>query len=237
MFARRAFGAGRVVGRRLLIARASVEIVGVVKHARQHLPGAPAVLTLYYPQAQNLRRLSRAMCLVIRTSGPPSALAGAVRQELARAEPGMPVLKIDTVGEQVDAVLFQERLVARLSLFFGVVALFLTSIGLYGVMSFITARRTHAVGIRLALGATPASVMREVFEESGAVIGAGIVVGVPIAVVSARLVSSRLFGVGPADPWTIAAAAALMLTVAALAVYVPARRAATLNPLDALRAD
>ena len=239
-FARQAFGAASPIGRRIHIGSAQqppTQIVGVVRDAIQRSPRSPIEPTLYYPQGQNVRRLARAMCVIVRTAGDPAEVAVRVRQELARIEPGLAVLKIDTVAGQLDSVLFQERLVERLSVCFAIVALFLTCIGLYGVMSFVTARRTAEVGLRMALGATRGTVIRGVFAETGAIVAAGIVLGVPLTLAALRLVSNRLFGVSAADPWTIGLAALVMLTVAIVAVAIPARRASGIDPLAALRTD
>jgi ABC-type antimicrobial peptide transport system permease subunit len=147
----------------------------------------------------------------------------------------LPVLKIDTVEEQLNDVLVQERLVAMLGCFFGSAAVVLVCLGLYGVISFMTARRTSEIGIRLALGATPASVFRMVLRKSAVLVLAGVAVGVPITLAATRLISSKLFGVASNDPITIAGAGLLMLAVAALAGFVPARRASNVDPTVALR--
>jgi predicted permease len=235
--ARRFFGSESPIGRRLISGLAgnspSYEIVGVVKDAKYRTPRESSGLMTYWPYVQG-GRLSR-LCLVIRATGNPASIAASVRQELRNIAPNLPVLKIDTVEEQLDALLFQERFIASLSTFFGVLAVLLACIGLYGVMSYAVARRTGEIGIRLALGSTPAGVLRLVLRESLWLVSAGIVIGMSVSFALMRLASTRLYGVRAADPLTIIGAALLMITVTALAALLPARRAARVDPLVALR--
>jgi len=146
---------------------------------------------------------------------------------------GLQIPRIDTIEEQVDATLVEERLIAVLSGFFGVLAVLLASLGLYGVMAYRAARRTNEIGIRMALGATRGQVQGMVLRESLLLVIAGIAIGVPATLAAARLVSSLLFGVKAADPLTIAGGALLMIAVAALAGFLPARRAARVDPMIA----
>jgi ABC-type antimicrobial peptide transport system permease subunit len=128
-------------------------------------------------------------------------------------------------------------LVATLSSFFGLLAALLASVGLYGVMAYTTARRRREIGVRLALGAEPARVRRLVLRGAVAQVLAGIAAGLPAALAVTRWIESQLFGVEPADPWTFAAATALLAGVALLAGYLPARRASQVNPAIVLRCD
>jgi ABC-type antimicrobial peptide transport system permease subunit len=192
-------------------------------------------MTLYYPyRQQHPGRLGR-MGLVVRTAANTAPLAARVRETLRDVDPRLPVLKIDTLAEQLDDVLFQDRLVASLATFFGAVAVLLACLGLYGVLSYAVARRTNEIGVRLALGASPGRVSRMVLRESLLLVLLGTAVGLPAALLAARLVASRLFGVGPADPTTAAGAALLLGAVGALAGLLPARRAARVDPMLALR--
>jgi ABC-type antimicrobial peptide transport system permease subunit len=134
-------------------------------------------------------------------------------------------------------VLYQERLIASLSGLFALLAVLLACLGLYGVISYTVARRTSEIGIRLALGATQAGVLRMILKESLMLALAGIVIGAPATIAVTRLISSRLFGVSTADPLTIAAASLLMIAVAALAAFLPAYRAARVDPMIALRCE
>src|SRR5260370_14235294 len=139
------------------------------------------------------------MTIAVRPQGDPRAMAATLRRALRNVDPNLTVLKIDTVDEQLDDVLVQERLVASLSAFFGGLAVLLACVGLYGVISFTLARRTSEMGIRLALGATRGQVLWTVLKESLVLVAAGLVAGVPAALALTRLLASRLFGVGPAD--------------------------------------
>ena len=238
-FARRAFGGSQIAGRRIWIAGAdrSAEIVGVVADAKHAGPRTTPGPMLYYPPGQNVRRLSRSMCLVVRSTVPPASLAAAIRRELHEADASLPVLRMDTVEEQLSSVLFQERLITRLSAFFATIAMLLTALGLYAVLAFATERRRREIGIRLALGASPGSVMRAVVRDGTILVLAGLIVGIPGGVATLRLVSSRLFGVAAADPLTIGVAAVVLIVVAELAVFAPAQRAAHVDPAAALRAE
>jgi ABC-type antimicrobial peptide transport system permease subunit len=139
--------------------------------------------------------------------------------------------------EQVQDSLVQERLLATLASFFGFLALALAAVGLYGSVAYTVARRTSEIGIRMALGATRGNVIRLVLRGALALAGGGILVGLPLALASSTFVSKMLFGIKPADPFTGASATALLIVVAVLAAYLPARRASKIDPLRALRYD
>jgi predicted permease len=238
-YARRAFGGTEVTGRRVRLNGADrpLEIVGVVADARHAGPRSSPGPMFYYPPGQNLRRLSRSMCIVVRSIVPPASLASTLRRELRDVEPSLPVLRIDTVEEQLSSVLFQERLITRLAAFFATLALLLTALGLYAVLAFATERRRREIGIRLALGASPATVMSAVVRDGTILVLAGLSIGIPAGVAILRLVSSRLFGVGVADPVTIVIAALVLIAIAELAVFAPAHRAARIDPAGALRTE
>ena len=140
-----------------------------------------------------------------------------------------------TLGEVVDRSLGREKLLAKLAGFFGALALLLASIGLYGVIAYSVARRRNEIGIRMALGAAPGTVLRSVLGESLGLVALGLAVGIPATLACGRLVSSLLYGVDATDPLTIAGAAIVLLTVALAASFVPARRASLLDPCAALR--
>jgi ABC-type antimicrobial peptide transport system permease subunit len=147
----------------------------------------------------------------------------------------MPVFEVQTLASEVDSSIAQERLVARLSSFFGILALLLASIGLYGVLAYAAARRTGEIGIRMALGAQPGDVVWLVMREVLLLIGIGVSLGLAVATAATRLVASLLFGLTPTDPLTIGIATLLMVTVALLAGYLPARKASRIDPMLALR--
>jgi ABC-type antimicrobial peptide transport system permease subunit len=140
-----------------------------------------------------------------------------------------------TLEDQVNRTLTDERLIAKLLSFFGALALLLACVGLYGLMSYAVVRRTREIGIRMALGAQRAAMLRMVLRETMLLVGIGIALGVPVALAATRLVEKYLFGLKPTDPATIMMAALLMLAVALLAGYLPARRASRTDPTVALR--
>ena len=140
-----------------------------------------------------------------------------------------------TLSEQVDDSLQQERTISQLSSFFGLLALTLASVGLYGVMAYMVARRTSEMGIRMALGARSSHVLWMMLREALFLVLVGIAIGIPAAIGAGHLISSLLFGLTPSDPVTIALATLLLVAVAVLAGYLPARRASRVDPMEALR--
>jgi len=240
--ARHYFGSRPAVGHRIWFSEdtaAPTEIIGVVKDfaggsPRETRRSGPTYFS--YRDKEAARRL-RSMTIAVRTAGDPLALAARIRQELRDVELQLPVLRIDTIEEQLNDVLVQERLIALLSSFFGLLALLLACVGLYGVVSYAVTRRTAEIGVRLALGATRGRMLRTILQESLTLVAVGVAIGLPIALALTRLLGARLFGVSPADPPTIAAAVAVMVLVAALASVFPARRAARVDPMVALRCD
>jgi predicted permease len=167
--------------------------------------------------------------------GSLSNLAEEVRREVASVDPNLPVFRSKTLAAQTAESLMEERLLAALSTFFGALALLLACVGLYGLMAYAVARRTAEIGIRLALGARRDGILWLVLRETLWLTLAGIAAGVPLALWAARYAKSELFGVSPADPLTIGVTVALLLGVAALAGYIPARRAVGVDPVVALR--
>jgi macrolide transport system ATP-binding/permease protein len=210
-----------------------IEIIGVVSDTKHGTPRDKR--GFWYVPYQQPPSLMRTMCIEVRTANDPLSLAGRVRQELLDLDPKLPVLKIDTIEDQFNDVLAQERLVATLSSFFSALAVLLACIGLYGVMSYATARRTNEIGIRMALGATPARVLAMVLKESLWLMLAGLAIGLPAAVAVTRLISARLFGIGAADPLTMAGATLLIVAVAVVAAFLPARKASKVDPMRALK--
>ncbi len=171
----------------------------------------------------------------MRSNGDPAALAGSVRAVLAEIAPALPVIRVGTLSGDVRATLNQDHVIADLAGFFGALALVLTCIGLYGLMSWMVQRRTSEIGVRTALGASRGAVMAMVIREVLMQGLAGVLVGVPLAFAVTRLIASQLYGVSPADPRNLAGAAAVLLLCITIAGYVPARRAASVDPAAALR--
>jgi predicted permease len=225
------------LGRRFSLAgrdKYDFEIVGVVKDAKYHsLREKPqAMWFVYTGQEQSLDGFGN---LVVRMSGNPAALMPQIRAVIRGEDPNLAISDVTTLREVVDRSLGQETLLARLAGFFGVLALLLASIGLYGVVAFSVARRTNEIGIRMALGARPGSVLGMVLRESLVLVALGLAVGIPAALASGKLVSSQLYGLRATDPLTIAGAVLILTAVSLVASFLPARRAAQLDPLAALR--
>src|SRR3712207_5266787 len=166
---------------------------------------------------------------------PYTTLFRSLREVLRGLDPAQPITKIETLEQQLSGLIAQRRFNMTLVAAFAVLALVLAIIGAYGVTSYLVSQRTKELGVRLALGAEPSRVARLVVADGMRVAGAGVIVGVAVALYATRLASSLLYGVSPRDPLTIGAVAALLLCVAALANYFPARRAARVDPLVALR--
>ena len=173
--------------------------------------------------------------LDMRTTGDPQRLIAEVTKTIAAVEPNLPVNQITTAEERVSDNLNQETVVAQLTSAFGVLALGLACFGLYGVMSYAVSRRTSELGIRMALGAPRSHVLWLVLRESLWLVALGVACGLPLVLIASRVLSSLLFGIGANDPVTVAAATAILVAVAALSGYLPARRAARVDPLVALR--
>jgi ABC-type antimicrobial peptide transport system permease subunit len=191
----------------------------------------------YLPYRQQLPRLTQIISFVVRTTGKPSSLRPRIREMLREIDPKLPVLRIETIEDQLDDLLVQERLMADLASLFGATAVLLSCLGLYGVMAYTTARRTKEIGVRLALGATRADVMSSVLGEALVMIVAGIAIGVPASLATTRVLSATLFEVSAADPMAIVFPIALMIAVGAFAGFLPARRACRVDPMVALRCE
>lgn len=210
------------------------EIIGVVKDLRYQNLRETDTRLIYLPIAQPRDRLER-LTLAVQSDGRPGELTNAIRNEIRAAGSDILLTDITTLNQQVDQSLVQERLVATLSLFFGALALLLACIGLYGVMSYDVALRTREIGIRMALGADAFGVVRFILRETLRWIAVGLALGLASAFVVTRWIESLLFELKPNDPLTIGLALLVLLTVAAIAGYLPARRAVRIDPLVSLR--
>jgi predicted permease len=209
-----------------------IEIVGVTRDAKYTDMRSETQPTIYLPYLQSIPRHAT---FIVRTSGNASAVTASVREAVREVDSNLPLFGVTTQSEQADESLAQERMFATLSSFFGVVALLLACIGLYGVMSYGVARRTNEIGIRMALGASAPRVTLMVMRETMIVVVTGVVLGLGAAVATTRLIAAMLFGLAPTDPVTISFAILVMIGVAALAGYLPARRASKVDPMVALR--
>src|SRR5262249_40197829 len=209
-----------------------LEIVGVVGDAKLGTLKEEMSRTIYVPHYQyNLG----GQTLCVRTTGNASALVAAIRHEVRGLDPNIPIFGVKTFADQINDSISRERLVALLSSFFGFFALLLAALGLYGVMAYAVTRRTREIGIRMALGAQAGNVLWLVLRETLLLVFIGVVIGVPVALAATRLTKGLLFGLTANDPLTIVLATLVMITIAALAGYLPARRASRVDPLEALR--
>src|SRR5262245_21633721 len=239
--ARRFFGGDNPIGRRFGFGRPEnagniLEIIGVVKDAKYlslREPGRP----MFYRAFAQATTGRAQMTLVVRTGGDPAPVAAAMQLAARALDPAMPMFTAETLAAQLDASLVQERLLATLSSIFGLLALVLACIGLYGVMSYDVARRTREIGIRMALGANARQILRLALGETLWLVGIGAVIGLGATWAATRWVASLLFGLQPHDPLTIGLVVLLLLAVSAVAGYLPARRASGVDPMVALRRD
>jgi len=211
-----------------------IEVIGVIKDAKYYNLREQTPRTYYLSFFQRPRE-EQAGTMLLRSFADLASATTAIQRAVREIDPQSQVVNLRTMNEVVDRSLMQERFVAQLGSFFSLFALLLAAIGLYGVMSYATARRTQEIGIRMALGACTADVIRLVLREAMPMVSVGVVIGLGAALAATRLVESMLFGLGPNDLLTIALAALLMLIVAALACWIPARRAAKVDPMTALR--
>jgi ABC-type antimicrobial peptide transport system permease subunit len=173
----------------------------------------------------------------IRTLADPTAILPSVRRVVQELEPGLALANVRTESDQVAEALWQERLLAQLVTAFGALALALACIGVYGTMSYAVSRRTKEIGVRIAIGARTGQVMWQELMRAMRLALIGVAIGLPLALVCSRLVSSQLFGVNATDPTTMGGAMFVLMAVTAAAGFLPARRAASVDPITALRAE
>ena len=230
------FPAGSVLGRHITTDSTTWEIVGVVGDVQQSSLRSEPERRVYFPMAQ-MEDLPFTFRLQVRTIGDPARLALPVRRAMLAADPALIILGVDPLAELTRGSIGQERLVAKVITFFGGLTLVLAALGLYGVMAHSTARRRSEFGLRMAIGAMPRNVTAMVLRECLLLVLGGVVVGLPAALLAVRLVKSQLFGIQPVDPPSIALAVLVLALAAGLAGYLPARRAARVAPLEAIRAD
>jgi predicted permease len=203
-------------------------IVGVVRDAKYNDLRREVHPTMYVPSGD-------AGTFELRTAGDPDSLVSAVRNVVRQAGPDLPIVGIQTQTQQIDTMLFQERLIARLASLFGLLSLLLASIGLYGLLAYEVTNATREIGIRVALGAPLAEVLRGVVRHGVVLTAVGAAVGIAASLAVTRLLGKMLFGVKPSDPVTLVGVSCLLMLVALAACYFPARRATRVDPLVALR--
>ena len=219
------FGAGEI--------KTDVAIVGVVKDAKHTTVRQKVLRTVFTPYLQDPNL--RGMAFYIRTAQLPEAAEATVRRAMQMLDSKLVLDNFRTMPEQIDNNLATERTIALLASGFGVLAVFMAGVGLYGVLAYSTAQRTREIGLRIALGAARSSVMRMVLFEVLWLAGISVALGVPASLLLARAVRSQLFGISSADPGALAFGTGLIAAVALVSAYLPARRAAKVDPMEALR--
>ena len=224
------------------------EIVGVVEDAKYQDTHGAARPTFFLPYLQNVgysdpslmsgqMKSQRIQAIELHVVGQPENLESTVRHQLARLDPDLTVVRMTSFGEQVSEAFNQERLLARLTSLFGLLALTLASVGLYGVTAYTVEQRTREIGIRVAVGATRANVVRMVLNGAFRQVALGLAIGVPLALLSGWLISSQLFEVKGHDPLALGLAALSLAVCAVIAGLIPAKRAASIDPMQALRTE
>jgi putative ABC transport system permease protein len=211
-----------------------VEVVGVVGDIKFASLDAEMRPTVYMPHTQLAIGL---MTLVVRSEGDPLSHVGAITNVVRQIDPELPLADVRTMQDVVDATVARPRAVAVLLTAFAALALALAAVGVYGVMAYSVARRTQEIGVRMALGATPRSVFRLVLGHALRLVGAGVVIGLAAAAALTRLLETMLFETDPVDVWTFGLTAIVLIAVAVLASYIPARRGTRIAPVEALRAE
>jgi predicted permease len=208
----------------------NIEIVGVVENSLYEGPREGVRRQVFVPNFGN-----GGVAFYVRTQTASDAMYPLVRNEVKQLDASMPVYEMKTLEGQLDETLLSDRLIATLSAAFGLLATLLASVGLYGVMAFVVARRRKELGLRLALGAAPGGVLWLVMREVVVLLAIGLAIGVPAAIGAARFVSTQLYGVQPNDPWMAVGTVAVLAVVSAAAGLIPAHRASRIDPLLALR--
>ncbi|MDQ3172947.1 MAG: ABC transporter permease [Acidobacteriota bacterium] len=238
-FAKAFFQDQNPIGRRMTFEEDSdkddFEIVGVIGDAKFDSAKEKADRSVYRPIFQVQDQGAYSNVLALRTTGDPLNLSAPVRAAITQVSDRLPILNLTSLRIQTDESLKQEKLIAQLVSFFGLLGLGLSCVGLYGIMAHAVVRRTNEIGIRMALGADRGHIIWMVLKESLLLVAVGVVIGVPAAWGAAHLISNQLFGLNPSDPVTLLTAVILLSLVAALAGYLPARKASRVNPLAALR--
>lgn len=213
-----------------------IEVIGVVKDAKYFDLTEDSTMAAYYPCTQNVGFYGN---FLVRYA--PGAnrqlLVSQIRGAIAQTNPNILVTSVSSLEEQVDQSISTQSLIAKLSAFFGVLAVFLACIGIYGLLNYSVARRTSELGIRLALGAQSNSLLWMILRESIVLLTIGLVIGVPIALATTRILKSQLYELSPLDPLSISIAVAIIAIMTVFAAWLPARRATRIDPMTALRCE
>ncbi len=207
------------------------EIVGVVKDAKYESLREKPTPMAFYPYTRG----GDPGQFVVRYAGDAKSIVPAIRRVFAEVNSNLPINEVSTLSDHVEYTLTNDKLMARLSSFFGLLALLLASIGIYGVLSYAVARRTNEVGLRMALGAPRSSVLWLVMRDVLGLMAIGLAIGLPAALAGEQLIADLFYGLGKVDPWSIMAAIGILIVVGGIAAYLPARRASLVEPSTALR--
>ncbi|MGH9661935.1 MAG: FtsX-like permease family protein, partial [Bryobacteraceae bacterium] len=235
--ARRAFAGQDPIGRRIYEGDDGYRIVGLVATSKGRTVGEDAEPQVFSPLAQKIGKEETpvGVTLAIKTAGEPAHVLAAAKREIAALDPSLAIFEVKTMQSHLRNALLLPRLAALLFGLCGGMGLLIATIGLYGVVSFSVARRTKEIGIRVALGARQSQILAMVLRSGLALAATGVAIGIGLALAAMRLTTSLLYGVSPRDPATYAGVPLFLIGVAALASFVPARRASRLAPLDTLR--
>jgi macrolide transport system ATP-binding/permease protein len=239
-FVRRYFPGSSPLGRHFTINGTSVpnvEIVGIVKDVQFHDARQPVPPAVFPAMLQETTRFALDCEFELRTDADPAGAIAEVRQALAEIAPGVPQNDPVLLSQQVASAFDTDRLAARFVAFFGVLALALACVGVYGTIAQNVTRRTAEIGLRMALGAPASAVLWLVLRQTALLLGVGVLAGLPFALLGGRLVRSLLFGIGAIDPVSIGGAAVALVSVAGIASMIPALRATRISAVQALRAD
>ena len=233
-FVRRHFPGEEAIGRRIDIGNGTdnAEIVGIVGSVNYSGLDALPSPTMYMPFAQDLFSTT---WVIAKTDGDPNALIGTVRQIVRDLDNRLPAYSMTPLAEVISESVAQQRFSMLLIALFGLVALFLAAVGLYGVVAYTVSLRTREIGLRMAIGAMPSDVMKMILGGGMKLAALGVVLGVAAALALSTLVEKMLFEVEPSDPTSYAVTALILLAVAALACYIPARRAMRVDPMVTLQ--
>jgi len=222
------------IGQRFGYDKPDTEIIGVVRDAHVNTVREAAMPMVFHPFDSTPSFVGS---MQIRATGQPDAIGAAVRRALREVEPRLPVDRVTTIATLAASTLRQERLIARLTIGVGALALALASLGLYGLMAYAVKQRTAELGLRFALGAPRPRVLWMVLRESLLLVVVGLALGLPLVIALARLIGPMLFEVNPNDPAVVSIAAGVLLLVGASSSYLPAFRASRIDPITALRTE
>jgi predicted permease len=233
-FAKRFWAGKDPIGQTVHVSGRDQTVIGVVPTGKYERLGEDPTAFIYHAQAQLWRT---GMSILVRTTSDPELLAPQLRAEVSAIDPDLPVSSVRTMNSHLGIALLPARLIGAVLGIFGLLGLILASVGIYGVMSYSVAQRTREIGIRMAVGAARSDVIRLVMRQGMAVVLIGTLIGLTGALGLAQLIRSQLYGENALDPLTFAAVPVVLMCVAMVAIFVPARRASVVDPVLALRGE